>query len=134
MYPDYMAESLRKVVQTRPKRLELARKSEPVYPPMNSEERRAVLEGFHPDFEASARRPVRVGPNRDEALTTEVADLLEAHAWLRSEQVNLDKPDFETDLLIIGGGGAGCNAALVAMKEHGMRSKDRKSTRLNSSH
>ena len=122
MYPDYMAESLRKVTQTRPARLELARKPDPVYPPMNAEERRAVLEGFHPDFEASARRPVRVGPNRDESLTTEVSDLLESHSWLRSDQVNLKNPDFETDLLIIGGGGAGCNAALVAMKEHGIRS------------
>ncbi len=59
MYPDYMAESLRKVAQTRPARLELARKPAPVYPPMNAEERRAVLEGFHPDFESSARRVVR---------------------------------------------------------------------------
>jgi len=31
MYPDYMEESLRKVAQTRPKRLELAKKSDPVY-------------------------------------------------------------------------------------------------------
>ena len=122
MYPDYMAESLRKVAQTRPARLELARKPDPVYPPMTAQERLAVLEGFHPDYEPSARRPVRVGPNRDETLTTEVAELLESHSWLRSEQVDLKKPDFETDLLIIGGGGAGCNAALIAMKEHGMRS------------
>src|SRR3972149_5992998 len=122
MYQDYMAESLRKVAQPRPARWDPPPKPDPVYPPMNAEERRAVLEGFHPDFEASARRPVRVGPNRDESLTTEVSDLLESHSWLRSDQVNLKNPDFETDLLIIGGGGAGCNAALVAMKEHGIRS------------
>ena len=122
MYPEYMEESLRKVIQTRPARLELARKSDPVYPPMNAEERRKVLEDFHPDFKPDALRPVAVGPNKGEKLTTEVADLLESHSWLRSEQVNLDKPDFETDLLIIGGGGAGCNAALVAMQQHGIRS------------
>ena len=46
MYPEYMAESLRKVAETRPKRLELARKPDPVYPPMNADERKAVLEGF----------------------------------------------------------------------------------------
>ena len=122
MYPEYMEESLRKVVQTRAARLELARKSVPVYPPMNAEERRRVLEDFHPDYKPDALRPVRVGPNKGEKLTTEVADLLESHSWLRSEQVNLDKPDFETDLLIIGGGGAGCNAALIAMQQHGIRS------------
>ncbi|CAK0771798.1 FAD_binding_2 domain-containing protein [Gammaproteobacteria bacterium] len=122
MYPEYMAESLRKVIQTRPARLELGRKSAPVFPLMNAAERSAVLDGFHPDFKPDARRTVRVGPNRGETLTTEVADLLESHSWLRSEQVDLSRPDIETDLLIIGGGGAGCSAALVAMQEHGMRS------------
>ncbi|WP_295391246.1 FAD-binding protein [uncultured Thiodictyon sp.] len=122
MYPDYMAESLRKVAQTRPRRLDLAKTPDPVFPPMNADERTAVLNGFHPDFATDARRPVRVGPNRGEVLTTEVADLLESHSWLRSDRVNLDRPDIETDLLIIGGGGAGCSAALVAMQEHGMRS------------
>ncbi|MFA7239085.1 MAG: FAD-binding protein [Sulfuricellaceae bacterium] len=122
MYPEYMEESLRKVVQTRPARLELARKPAPVYPPMNADERRKVLEDFHPDFKPDALRQVRVGVNKGEKLTTEVADLLESHSWLRSEQVDLDHPDFETDLLIIGGGGAGCNAALVAMQQHGIRS------------
>ncbi len=122
MYPEYMAESLRKVIQTRSKRAELGRKSEPVYAPMNANERQAVLDGFHPDFKPDARRAVRIGPNRGEILTTEVADLLESHSWLRTEQVDLSKPDIETDLLIIGGGGAGCSAALVAMKERGIRS------------
>ena len=122
MYPEYMAESLRKVVQTRAKRVELGKKPEPVFAPMNADERRAVLDGFHPDFKEDARRTVRIGPNRGEILTTEVADLLESHSWLRTEQVDLSRPDIETDLLVIGGGGAGCSAALVAMKEHGIRS------------
>jgi len=122
MYPEYMAESLRKVIQTRPKRLELGKKSAPVFPLMSAAERGAVLDGFHPDFKTDARRTVRIGPNRGETLTTEVANLLESHSWLRSERVDLSRPDIETDLLIIGGGGAGCNAALVAMQEYGMRS------------
>jgi succinate dehydrogenase/fumarate reductase flavoprotein subunit len=122
MYPEYMTESLRRVAATRARRLELARKPQPVYPPMDAGERRAVLEGFHPDFKPDARRTVRVGPNRGETLTSEVADLLESHSWLHPGQVDLANPDFDTDLLIIGGGGAGCNAALVAMKEHGVRS------------
>ncbi|MDP2793017.1 MAG: FAD-binding protein [Sulfurisoma sp.] len=122
MYPEYMAESLRRVAATRARRLELARKPEPVYPPMDAGARRAVLEGFHPDFKPDARRPVRVGPNRGETLTTEVAHLLESHSWLHAGQVDLARPDHETDLLIIGGGGAGCNAALVAMQEHGVKS------------
>lgn len=122
MYPDYMAESLRKVAQTRLRRLDLARTPDPVFPPMSADDRTAVLHEFHPDFTPDARRAVRVGPNRGEVLTTEVADLLESHSWLRADRVDLDRPDIETDLLIVGGGGAGCSAALVAMQEHGMRS------------
>ncbi len=122
MYPDYMAESLRKVAETRPRRLELAKTQDAVYPPMSAEERDAILREFHPDFTPDARRSVRIGPNRGEVLTAEVADLLESHSWLRADRVDLDHPDIETDLLIIGGGGAGCSAALVAMQELGMRS------------
>jgi len=122
MYPEYMAESLRKVSETRPHRVELGKKPVPVFPPMNAEERQAALEGFHPDFKADARRAVQIGPNRGETLTAEVAHLLESHSWLRSSQIDLSSPDLETDLLIIGGGGAGCNAALTAMREHGLKS------------
>ncbi|CAK0752148.1 FAD_binding_2 domain-containing protein [Gammaproteobacteria bacterium] len=89
---------------------------------MNAEERQAALEGFHPDFKADARRAVQIGPNRGETLTAEVAHLLESHSWLGSSQIDLSHPDLETDLLIIGGGGAGCNAALTAMREHGLKS------------
>ncbi|MEI6413512.1 MAG: FAD-binding protein [Pseudomonadota bacterium] len=122
MYPEYMAESLGKVAQTRPRRLELARQTAPVFPLMNADDRRAVLEGFHPDFKSDACRPLRIGPNRGEMLTADIARLLESHSWLRTRVLDLNRPDFETDLLIIGGGGAGCNAALAAMREHGMRS------------
>jgi len=122
MYPEYMAESLRKVTQTRPRRLELGKKSDPVFPLMTAAERNTVLNGFHPDFLADARRSVRIGPNRGEILTTEVADLLESHSWLKKRNIDLSRPHIETDLLIIGGGGAGCSAALVAMREQGMRS------------
>ncbi len=121
MYPDYMSTSLKKVEQTRPRRLELAKKPDPVYPPMTAEERADVLKGFHPDFKKDARCKVRVGPNKGETLTTEVADMLESHSWVDAKKFDLKKPDYETDLLIIGGGGAGCQAAIVAM-QNGVKS------------
>ena len=122
MYPDYMAESLQRVAQTRPQRVELARQSAPVFPPMNADERRAVLEGFHPDFKPDSSRTMAVGPNRGDHVNADVARLLESHSWLHGKKLDLDSPDFETDLLIIGGGGAGCSAALIALQEHGMSS------------
>ncbi|MFQ6037323.1 MAG: FAD-binding protein, partial [Candidatus Aminicenantales bacterium] len=116
MYPEYMRPSLERVARTRNKRFELARSGKPVFPPMSAEEREEVLNRFHPDYKPDARRKVRVGPNKGEVITTEVADMLESHSRIKPEVFDLKNPDFETDLLIIGGGGAGCAAAIVAMQ------------------
>jgi succinate dehydrogenase/fumarate reductase flavoprotein subunit len=115
MYPDYMTPSLKKVDQTRSKRFELAKSGKPVYPPMSAKEREDVLNKFHPDYKKEARRKIKIGPNKGELLTTEVADMLESHSRIKPELFNLDNPDYETDILIIGGGGAGCAAAITAM-------------------
>lgn len=117
MYPDYMQESLKKVVATRNKRFELAKSGKPVYPPMTAEEREDVLNRFHPDFKKEARQKVRIGPNKGEILTTEVAEMLESHSRIKPELFELSNPDYETDILIIGGGGAGCAAAIIAMQQ-----------------
>jgi succinate dehydrogenase/fumarate reductase flavoprotein subunit len=121
MYPEYMKGSLDLVEQTRSKRLEVQKSGKAVYPPMTAEERQDVLERFHPDYKEEARRVIHIGPNRGESITTEVADMLEAHSRIRPELFDLTKPDYETDILIIGGGGAGCAAAIIAM-QNGARS------------
>lgn len=121
MYPEYMRESLNLVEKTRPRRLELEKSGQPVFKPMTAEEREEVLNKFHPDYRPEARRIVRVGPNRGESLTTEVADLLESHSRIKPELFDLSRADFETDILIVGGGGAGCAAAILAM-QNGARS------------
>jgi len=115
MYPEYMNPSLEKVTKTRQKRFELAKSGKPVFPPMSAEERQDVLNRFHPDYKADARREIHIGPNKGEQLTTEIADMLESHSRIRPEMFNLSVPDLETDILIIGGGGAGCAAAIIAM-------------------
>lgn len=121
MYPDYMRDSLKKVDETRQRRLELEKSGKPVFPPMTAEEREDVLNRFHPDYRPDARRKVLLGPNAGEELTTEVADMLESHSRIRPELFDLARPDYETDLLIVGGGGAGCAAAILAM-QHGASS------------
>ncbi len=116
MYPEYMKESLDKVAKSRNKRFELAKTGKPVFPPMDAKEREEVLSKFHPDYKPESKRKIRVGPNKGEFLTTEVADMLEAHARIKPEMFDLTTPDYETDLLIIGGGGAGCAAAIIALQ------------------
>ncbi len=116
MYPEYMRESLTLVEKTRPKRLELEKSGKPVFRPMTAQERQEVLDRFHPDYRPEARRVVRIGPNKGESVTTEVADMLESHSRIKPDLMDLSKPDYETDILIIGGGGAGCAAAILAMQ------------------
>jgi len=116
MYPESMKASLEKVAQTRAKRFELEKLGKPVFPPMNAEEREDVLKKFHPDYKPESRRKIRIGPNKGEALTTEVTDMLESHSRIKPDFFNLANTDYETDILIIGGGGAGCAAAIIAMQ------------------
>jgi succinate dehydrogenase/fumarate reductase flavoprotein subunit len=120
MYPEYMRPSLEKVAQTRPKRFELAKLGKPVFPPMTAEEREEVLQKFHPDYKPDSRRKINIGTNKGEIFTTEVAEMLEAHSRIKPELFNLDQPDYETDILVIGGGGAGCAAAIIA-RENGAK-------------
>jgi len=117
MYPDYMRESLRKVERTRPARLKIARSGEKVFPAMSAEEREEVLKNFHPDYRPDALREVRIGPNKGEKITSEVADLLESHSRINPDDFDLSRVDYDTAVLVIGGGGGGAAAALLAREK-----------------
>lgn len=107
-YPGYMRESIEAVEKTREKRLK------ETFPLMSLEEREEILKKFHPDYTEEAKRPVKVGPNKGDLMPHEVADLLEAHPLIKPKDVDLSKVDFDVDVFIIGGGGAGMTAALWA--------------------
>ncbi|MDH5596392.1 MAG: FAD-binding protein, partial [Candidatus Bathyarchaeota archaeon] len=107
-YLGYMRESIEVVEKTREKRLK------ETFPLMSLEEREEILKKFHPDYKAEAKRPVKVGPNKGDLMPHEVADLLEAYPLAKPKDIDLSKVDFDVDILIIGGGGAGMTAALWA--------------------
>ncbi len=111
-YPQYMREVIEVVESTRDKRLHEIKE----YPRMNAEEREKILSKFHPDYREGVKRSVRIGPNKGDLIPHEVADLLEAHPLIDPREIDLSKVDFDVDLLIIGGGGAGMTAALWANK------------------
>lgn len=117
MYPEYMQESIKKVEQTRPKRLEIARKyGKKVFDPMGEKEREDILNSYHPDYKADALKELRIGPNKGEKIINEVVDVLEAYPRNLSATFDLSKIDYETDVLVIGAGSAGLSAALEAAK------------------
>lgn len=113
-YPESLRESIDRVKATRQARLGVE------FPRLTPEEKTALLAAFHPDYRAESKRELRVGPNRGERVPQELADLLEGKSWIDPERFCLDRVDHETDVLVAGGGGAGCTAALLA-REHGAR-------------
>lgn len=104
--------SLREVEQTREERLYKS------YPRMNESEKRTVLEEYHPDYVESACETLRLGVNKGDKVIKEFASLLYGKPIISDKVINLDNPDYETDVLVIGGGGAGAAAAITA-KERG---------------
>jgi len=114
-YTEKLKQLIKKVEQTRPKRLEMAKRGEH-YPELPLSEREGILKRFHPDYMEKGRRAVRVGPNKGEIFPEEVADLLESKSRVDPAKVNLNNIAFETDVLIVGGGGAGSAAALTAQE------------------
>ena len=111
-YTQEMKDMIKRVEATRPKRVEMARNGEH-YPALNLQEREAVLNKYHPDYKEEGRRALRVGPNKGQVFPEEVARLLEARSMLSLDNVDLSQVDYDSDILIIGGGGAGTSAALM---------------------
>lgn len=112
-YTPELKELIKKVEATRPARVAMARRNEN-YPALSMQERAEVLSKFHPDYQESGKRKVAVGPNKGDVYQEGVAKLLESRSMVRPEKVDLTKIDYETDVLVIGGGGAGTSAALMA--------------------
>jgi len=108
---DWASESMARVAASREARI-----GHPG-PKIEGEEAIRLLEQYHPDHQGR-ERPVAVGKNAGkEAFPLELAALLEADSPIPEEY----RPavDIETDVLIIGGGGAGVSAAL-ALKDSGL--------------
>ncbi len=112
-YTPELQELIKKVEATRPARVAMAKRNEN-YPALSMQERAEVLSKFHPDYQESGKRKVAVGPNKGDVYQEGVAQLLESRSMVRPEKVDLTKIDFDTDVLVIGGGGAGTSAAIMA--------------------
>jgi hypothetical protein len=107
-YPEYMHESLRKVEETRSKRLGKLFRS------MTADEKEKILHDYHPDWKMDQKRALKVGSSKGQLMPHEVVDIIEAHSIIKPEDIDLSKIDYDVDVLIIGAGGAGLSAAILA--------------------
>jgi succinate dehydrogenase / fumarate reductase flavoprotein subunit/L-aspartate oxidase len=114
-YPPELKSLIQLVEKTRPARIERARRGES-FTALSLAERQERLKRFHPDYRADAKRVLAVGPNRGDQVPVELADLLETRSRLDLDAVSLERIDIDTDVLIIGAGGAGTAAALEAVQ------------------
>ncbi|NHJ31743.1 MAG: FAD-binding protein [Asgard group archaeon] len=105
-----MRESINKVEKTRDKRVK------ETLDHCSPDEITDVLDKFHPDFIKEQKTKIRFGVSKGEVVPLEVAKIVETKSVLNPKNIDLNKIDFDVDILIVGGGGAGANAALWAMK------------------
>ena len=108
MYTGIMKESAEKVAAKR--------KENAAFEPrrMSAEEKDAVLKEYHPDHITEQFTELQIGPNEGEKAPLELAEILQGMPRIEAEKIDLTKVDYETDVLIIGGGGAGTAAAIEA--------------------
>ena len=107
-YPENMMESIKKVEATRAQRMA----TEPRR--LTAEEKDALLEKFHPDYNPDAFAEIKVGPNKGQKAPLELAEMLHSTSRLINEKIDLTKIDYDVDVLVIGGGGAGSSCAIEA--------------------
>jgi succinate dehydrogenase / fumarate reductase flavoprotein subunit len=110
-YPVEMQASLRKVQATRQQRLEKE------FRRLELSEKSEILKNYHPDFRESGKTGIPFGPSKGDPVPNELAELITSPSRLEPASVDLNKIDFETDILVIGGGGGGATAALTAAEK-----------------
>ena len=97
-YTEEMMESVKKVEATRAARMA----AEPRR--MTAEEKDALLEQYHPDYNLSSFAEIIVGPNKGEKAPKELVELLQAKSRVQGMTLDLAHPDYDVDVLVIGGG------------------------------
>ena len=107
-YTQEQLDSMKKVEASREQRVgaELRR--------MTAEEKQTLLQNFHPDYIESAYETLQVGVNKGDKVLHELAGLLQGKSRVLDMNINLDEVAYDVDVLVIGGGGAGCSAAIEA--------------------
>jgi len=108
MYTGKIYESMKKVEAARAKNAQMNPRR------MTAEEKENLLATYHPDYKQNEFAVLEVGPNKGEKVPTELAALLQANSRVTPEKIDLDKIDYDVDVLVIGGGGAGSSAAIEA--------------------
>ena len=108
MFTPDILESIKKVEATRAARMGVEPRR------MTAEEKDELLKAYHPDYRPEGFKEIKIGPNKGQKAPVELTDLLHSNSRLLGADINLNKVDYDVDVLVIGGGGAGSSAAIEA--------------------
>jgi succinate dehydrogenase/fumarate reductase flavoprotein subunit len=110
MYPAYLEENVKQIEATRLRRLI------ETMPRFTDEEKTVLLQKYHPDYIRESMCRLQVGVNKGDSTPKELADLLEGNSRINPDRIDLSHIDYNVDVLVIGCGGAGASAALLAQE------------------
>ncbi len=108
MYSEKFQKSLAAVEAAREKNIAL----EPAR--MTAQQKTDLLAEYHPDYKQDEFELLKIGPNKGDKVPKELAATLQAHSRINGANIDLENPDYDVDVLVIGGGGAGSSAAIEA--------------------
>ena len=81
---------------------------------MTAQQKTDLLAAYHPDYKQDEFEELKIGPNKGNKVPKELAAILQAHSRISADSIDLENPDYDVDVLVIGGGGAGSSAAIEA--------------------
>ena len=108
MYGNYLDDAAKIVAEKREENLKFE------HARLTAEQKDDLLLKFHPDRIKEQFTELKIGPNKGQQAPIELAEMLQAKPRLEPEKLDLNHIDYETDVLVIGGGGAGTSAAIMA--------------------
>ncbi len=108
MYGNYLDEAAKIVAEKREENLKFE------HARLTAEEKDDLLLKFHPDRIKEQFEQLKIGPNKGEKAPIELAEMLQAKPRIEPEKIDLKHVDYNVDVLVIGGGGAGTSASIMA--------------------
>ena len=108
MYGNYLDDAAKIVAEKREENLKFE------HARLTAEQKDDLLLKFHPDRIKEQFTELKIGPNKGQKAPIELAEMLQAKPRLEPDRIDLNHIDYEADVLVIGGGGAGTSAAIMA--------------------
>ena len=108
MYGNYLDDAAKIVAEKREENLKFE------HARLTAEEKDDLLLKFHPDRIKEQFTELKIVPNKGQKAPIELAEMLQAKPRIEPEHIDLNHVDYETDVLVIGGCGAGTAASIMA--------------------